>query len=269
MRETVKSAYIPGNRDNMPEVIYGINPVLEALKARSKTFNEVIIARPVGKTGGKIHGKVDEILKMCRESGIKTTFKDRDVLTDLIRNNHHQGIVAILRRYRYAGVEEIINLYRDRKETALIVIADGIEDPQNLGALIRSAHAGGAHGVLIPKHGAAPVTASVDKASAGALEHILVARVVNIVATIKDFRRNGIWIVGMDADARSTIYHVDLTENVAVIVGGEGRGIRPLVRKHCDFLASLPMKGKVSSLNAAIAGSIALYEAVRQRQQKL
>lgn len=253
----------------MPEVIWGINPVLEALKARPEAFKEIIIARPSTppcKRGGKIGEGLNRILQTARKRHIRTTFKDRGALPHLAKNHGHQDIVAIVEEYRYAKIEDIINLYRSQKERALIIILDGIEDPQNLGSLIRSAHVAGVHGVVIPKHRAAPVTATVNKASAGALEHTLVARVTNLASTINYLKKQGVWIIGTTMEAQRTIYELDLRSDVAFVVGSEGKGIRPLIKRHCDFLVSIPMKGKVSSLNVAVAGAIALFEAVRQRQ---
>lgn len=262
----------------MPEVIWGINPVSEALKARPDAFKEIIITHPsclpclprmagrTGAAGEKIPKGLNRILQTAREKHIKTTFKDRGALTNLVRSHRHQDIVAILEEYQYAKIEDIINLYKSQKERALIIILDGIEDPQNMGSLIRSAYVAGVHGVIIPKHRAAPVTASVNKASAGALEYTLVARVTNLASTIDYLKKQGIWIIGTTMEAERTIYELDLRLDVAFIVGSEGRGIRPLIKKNCDFLVSIPMKGKISSLNVAVAGAIALFEAVRQRQ---
>jgi len=199
----------------MPEVIWGINPVSEALKARPDAFKEIIITHPsclpcrTGAAGEKIPKGLNRILQTAREKH---------------------------------------------------------EDPQNMGSLIRSAYVAGVHGVIIPKHRAAPVTASVNKASAGALEYTLVARVTNLASTISYLKKQGIWIIGTTMEAERTIYELDLRLDVAFIVGSEGRGIRPLIKKNCDFLVSIPMKGEISSLNVAVAGAIALFEAVRQRQ---
>lgn len=256
----------------MPEIVWGINPVLEALKARPDAFKEIIIARLSclprwrGETGGKTGKGLNRVLQTAREKHIRIAFKDRGALTDLAKNRRHQDVVAILEEYRYAEIEDIINLYKNQKEPALIIILDGIEDPQNLGSLIRSAYVAGVHGVIIPKHRAAPLTASVNKASAGALEHTLVARVANLASTINYLKKQGIWIIGTTMEAERTIYELDLGLDVAFVVGSEGRGIRPLIKRYCDFLVSIPMKGKISSLNVGVTGAIALFEAVRQRQ---
>lgn len=242
----------------MSEVILGINPILEALKVRPHAFKKILIAH--GRSGERLK----KILDAAQDRDIEMGFKDRDSLTALAKTRSHQGIVAILKTYQYAGLEEIIGP-KGQNEPRLILILDGIEDPQNLGSLVRSAHAAGTHGIFIPKHRAAPVTAVVNKTSAGALEHTLVARVTNLVSTIKTLKKEGMWIVGITMEAEKTIYDLDLSTDIVLVIGSEGRGIRPLIKRHCDILTSIPMRGKVSSLNAAMAGAIALFEVLRQR----
>jgi 23S rRNA (guanosine2251-2'-O)-methyltransferase len=243
---------------SMTEILYGIHPIREALAARGQRFQEIWVSR-----GGQSRA-VSETLTEARELGIKVRSHDRQRLAARAGTSNHQGIIAFLSPYSFAKVESILSAALDER-AALILVLDGIQDPQNLGALIRTAYVCGAHGVVVPKDRAAPLTAVVDKASAGALEHLDVARVTNLKRTLEIFKREGIWVVGLTMEGDRQIYELDLCQHTALVIGGEARGIRPLVQRACDMFAAIPQRGRLDSLNAAAAGAMALYEAMRQR----
>ena len=242
----------------MTDIIYGIHPILEALSARGHMVREIWVSK-----GGRSR-KVRDILSQARELGVKVRSHQRQRLDSKAGTTAHQGIVAFLSPYPFADLDEILATAR-KDDPALILALDGIQDPQNLGSLIRTAYVCGAHGVVLPKDRAAPLTAAVAKASAGALEHVAVARVTNLKRTLELFKKNGIWVVGLSREGENLIYELDLRLPTAMVIGGEAKGIRPLVAQTCDLLAAIPQRGLLDSLNAAVAGSIALYEAMRQR----
>ncbi len=247
----------------MSEVIWGINPVLEALKSRPEKIEEIIISK------SHLRGKVYQIVEQAKKLGLPLKIQAKFHPAKIPREAQTQGVVAYLSEYRYADLAELKSRWEKAQEAALVVAADGITDPQNLGALIRSAEAAGAHGLIVPKRRSAGITGVVAKASAGALIHLPVARVPNLVRALSWLKDQGLWIVGLAGEAQTTIYELDLTLPVALVIGSEGKGLRELVRKNCDYLASIPMKGRVDSLNAAVAGAVALFEVVRQRYFKL
>ncbi|KUK36687.1 MAG: rRNA (guanosine2251-2-O)-methyltransferase [Clostridia bacterium] len=240
----------------MEEMIWGRNPVLEALKA-GRPLNKIVVAR-----GSR--GSIGEILARAREEGIPVQFVMRSVIDRLAEGKNHQGVAAFLSPKEYTTVESIIQQAELRREDPLVAVLVGWEDPQNLGALIRSAEAAGAHGVIIQKRRAAPLTGAVAKASAGALAHLPVSRVANLSRTLRDLKEAGLWVAGADAAGELPYYEADLAGPLALVIGGEGKGLGHLA-DDCDFLVRIPMAGKTGSLNAAVAGSILLFEAVRQR----
>ncbi len=240
-------------------VVYGINPVLEALNAHPADIEKILIFS--GRKG------IEKLTTLAKKSSVKFDFRPKEELNNLSETSKHQGIVAILSSFAYVNVEDIIDRWRSSKEKALILVLDGIQDPQNLGSIIRTANASGVHGIIIPKDRAVGVTSTVVKASAGATEHTPVAKVTNIAATLKTLKEKGIWIVGACGGEKMSIYSddFDATMDLAVVIGGEGKGIRPLVKKQCDFLVSIPMHGEVSSLNASVSTAVILYEIIRRR----
>ncbi len=242
----------------MTEMIYGIHPVREALAVRGQRFQEIWLSR-----SGQSRA-VKKTLAEARALGIKVRFHDRARLDARAGTTRHQGILAFLSAYSYTDVETILAIALE-EAPALILVLDGIQDPQNLGDLIRTSYVCGAHGVVIPKDRAAPLTAAVHKGSAGALEHSKVARVTNLKQTLEVFKKENLWVVGLTMEAEQPIYELDLCQPIALVVGGEARGIRPAVKQSCDLIAAIPQKGGFDSLNAATAGGMALYEAVRQR----
>jgi len=241
-------------------VVYGVNPVRELLRAGGEGVAELWIG--TGAERGKVGA---ELAHLARGRGAKVREAPRQKLDRLAGSEHHQGVVAVVGDYRYRELEELVELARTRGEPALLVVLDGIEDPQNLGAIIRSAHALGAHGVVIPRDRAAAVTPTVAKVSAGAVEHCAVARVTNLAQALEALKQMGLWTVATDAGADTDLSRVDLTVATALAIGSEGGGLRPLVRRSCDLEARIPMGGSVGSLNASASAAIALYEAVRQR----
>ncbi len=243
----------------MPDIIYGVNPVVEILKRRSSDIKQIVLAE------GKEHKSTKLLFDLARKEKVAIAFKERPVLDQLARTSHHQGVIAIVVPREASGLDSIITSWRTSGEKLLAVILDGIQDPQNLGALVRTACAAGAHGVITLQDRAAPVTGAVYKASAGAVEHIPVVSVVNIANAIDFLKARGAWVAGTSADSRQSLYELDGTIDLVLVIGSEGRGIRPLVAKKCDFLVRIPLRGSISSLNASAAGSIALYEIIRQR----
>ncbi|MBN1253827.1 MAG: 23S rRNA (guanosine(2251)-2'-O)-methyltransferase RlmB [Deltaproteobacteria bacterium] len=240
----------------MAFLIYGINPVSEALRSDRCRITEVWIAE------GRSFKGLEGIISMVESKGVPLRRVGRSQLDSLTKDALHQGVVGSIEQFAYADLDAV--LQQDQGEPFLLVL-DGIEDPRNLGALIRTADACGVWGVIIPKDRAVGITPAVAKSSAGALFHVPVVRVTNIATTLRQIKERGIWVVGAAAEAQTDLFHHDLTIPLAVVIGGEGRGMRPLVKRECDLLVSIPMKGKVNSLNASVAGSIILYEVIRQR----
>ena len=240
------------------EIIEGRNAVIEALRA-GRAIDKIFIARgDVDKTLGHIASK-------AREKGIVVVESDRKKLDFMSQTHAHQGVIALCAVREYCNVNDIFAIAEERNEKPFIIVCDEISDPHNLGAIIRSAECAGAHGVIIPKRRSAGLTAIVDKASAGAAEHMAIARVPNIPAAIKELKDRGLWIYGTAADGQSGLWNTDFTGSMALVIGSEGDGMGRLVRESCDFIVSLPMKGQVSSLNASAAAAIVMYEVLRQR----
>lgn len=237
-------------------MLYGVHPVTEALRHGGAGFDRVLLARDRrGSRAGEIH-------RLCREKGIPVHFVPAQALDRLTRQAAHQGVVAYVAARAYASLQELI----DRAgEDAILVLADGIQDPRNLGAIVRTAGAAGAAGVVIPAHGSCGLTPAVAKAAAGALAFVPVAREGNLAALIPTLRERGFSVVGLDPRGEKVWSEADLTGRLALVLGGEG-GLRPLVRSRCDHLVSLPMPGQVESLNVSVAAGVVLYEAIRQRK---
>lgn len=241
--------------------VEGRNAVIELLKS-DRTVNKIMVAR------GERQGSINEILKLAKQNRIIVTEVDRNKLDTLSETKHHQGVIAFVAPIEYKDVDYILNVAKERGEEPFILIADEIEDPHNLGALIRSAEVAGCHGVIIPKRRAVAVTEVVSKVSVGATEYMPIARVNNINDTIRELKDKGVWIVGTDGSADTIYYKQDLTGPIAIVVGSEGRGMNKLTMKNCDFLVKIPMMGKITSLNASVSGGIVLFEALKQRLEK-
>lgn len=240
------------------QAIYGINPLLEQLLAHPAMVEKILI---VEGRGGE---PVRKILQLAADHRIPVEWSGRDRLEKLAPRRLHQGIVGLCREHAYATVEEVIAHRHEKSRYDLVVLLDGVTDPQNLGSIIRTAHCCGANGLIIPENRAAAVTASVAKASSGAFQHLPVAMVVNLVRTIEYLKEREFWVYGADAEAKPDLRKPDYKGHVALVLGSEGRGIRPLVRKHCDFLISIPMRGRVASLNVSVAAGVILFEILRK-----
>lgn len=245
------------NRQTNEDIVTGRNAVSEALRA-GRAIDHVLVAR------GERSGSIGMLLGMCRERGIPVKEVDARKL-DAMCGPHHQGIAAVAACKEYVSVEDILASAAAKGEAPFVVVCDELEDPHNLGAILRTCECVGAHGVIVPKRRAAGLTAAVYKASAGAVEYVPVARVSNIADTLRRLKKAGLWVYGMDMNG-STWCQADLRGGLALVVGSEGRGISRVVREECDGVLSLPMSGQISSLNASVACSILLYEAARQRQ---
>ncbi|MCI9647842.1 23S rRNA (guanosine(2251)-2'-O)-methyltransferase RlmB [Oscillibacter sp.] len=239
-------------------VIEGRNAVIEALRAGT-AIDKIYLQK------GETDRTLGHVASKARAAGIVVVEADRRKLDAMSRTHAHQGVIALSAVREYAGVEDILRAAADRGEPPLVVVCDEISDPQNLGAIIRTAECAGAHGVIIPKRRSAGLTAIVAKTSAGAVAHVPVARVPNIPALLKDLKKQGVWVFGTAADGDTALYTADLKGPAAIVIGSEGTGMTRLAAENCDFLVSIPMRGKLSSLNASAAAAILLYEAVRQR----
>jgi 23S rRNA (guanosine2251-2'-O)-methyltransferase len=240
-------------------VVYGVRPVLEALRARAREVSLLVVVE------GEAQKAVREAVDAARAAEVAVEFKARAIVDEMAGHGNHQGVCAVVGEYQYVDPEDLLQTAKARGEAPLVVVLDGVQDPQNLGALVRSAHVLGAHGIIIPQDRAAPVTPAVVRASAGATEHVQVARVVNLARALDALKEAGLWIAGGVADEGSAPWEVDFTSPTALVVGAEGKGVRPLVLRQCDFLVRIPMLGRVASLNVSVAGAVLLYEAVRQR----
>ena len=236
----------------------GRNAITEALK-NGRTIDKVFVA------DGDTDRGLQRLAAQAKEAGAVGVPVDRRKLDAMSTTRAHQGIIALAAAHEYATIDDILEEAASRGEAPLIVICDELSDPHNLGAILRSAECAGAHGIIIPKRRSVGLTATVAKASAGAVEYMKVARVTNINNAIAELKEKGVWIYGTAAEGSIPMYKADLTGPAAIVIGNEGDGISPLVRKNCDVMLSIPMKGRISSLNASAAASILLYEAVRQR----
>lgn len=238
--------------------VEGRNSVLELLES-GKDINKIFI------TSGEKHGSINKIIAMAKEKRIIIVEKDKRQMQEMAQTQNYQGVIAIVPPFEYCQIEDIINTAKQRNEEPFVLILDGIEDPHNLGSIIRTAETAGVHGVIIPKRRAASVNSTVSKVSAGAVEHMKIARVTNISDSIQKLKDNGLWICGTDIDAKNYYYDQDLKGPLGIVIGNEGQGMSEKVKKNCDFLVKIPMKGKVTSLNASVSTGIVVYEAVKQR----
>ncbi len=241
-------------------IIYGKNPVIELLSNPSSEIDELYFSRDDRRND------TAEIIEIAKSRGLKASNLSKQELSDLCETTSHQGIAIRVKDFEYTDLAETISNAKKKQEQLLLIILDHIEDPQNFGAIIRTADVLGAHGVVIPKDRAAPVTPAVVKASAGAVSHIPISRVVNLATVIRDLKKQGVWIVGTDSMSSKSVQEEDLKNiDIALVIGNEGKGLGNNIKSECDFLVSIPQSGKVSSLNASVAAGIMMYEIVRQR----
>ena len=240
----------------------GINAVREALEAQSP-LDRIVIAK------GRQDTRVEEIVQLARKQGVPVRFEDRGQIDRLANSKDHQGIVALGASRAPASIEDILaRANATPTQFGLIVLLDGVEDPHNLGAIIRTSLAAGAHGVVIPERRAVGLTDTVSRASAGALAHLPIARVTNLVRTMEELKEAGYWLVGLDEEGEKSYTEVDYTSPIGIVLGGEGQGLHELTRKRCDFVVSLPTTGPVKSLNVSVAAGVVLFEAICQRQRQ-
>jgi 23S rRNA (guanosine2251-2'-O)-methyltransferase len=245
----------------MNNIIIGRQPVLEALKSR-QPIEKILILH--GISGGHI----DQAKQLARRLAIPVKETDKEQFAELVGNTQAQGIIAIIDSYHYVEIEDILAIAQKKDEPPFILVLDEIEDPHNLGALIRSAECAGIHGVIIPLHNAASVNSTVVKTSAGATAHLPIARVTNIAQTLDELKKAGVWIVGTEMESDKLYYEHDYRGSLAIVVGNEGKGIRRLVKEKCDFLVNIPMHGNIESLNASVAGALVMFEAAKERNKK-
>lgn len=243
----------------MTQIIYGIHPVKEALKSPHFQFQKILIGTQ------KPHSSIQPVLDLAIKRQIPVTFTTKETLHQMVKGGLHQNVVGLIKETPYADLGKILAHWRKEETKALLLILDGIQDPQNFGSLIRTALGCEAHGMIIPKDRAVGITPSVVKASAGAALHLPIVRVVNISTTIDALKKEGIWVYGASGESKDLIYNLDLNIDLAIVIGAEGKGIRPLVKKNCDRLFSIPMKGPISSFNASVSEGMILYEVMRQR----
>jgi len=244
------------------EFLYGVNPLLEALRAGDRAPSEIVIAE------GTRDDRLRELIELARAKNVPVKRAPRAALDREVGNTDHQGVLARIAGARYTDAQDLLNSIASRvgsEVEPLIVVLDGIEDPRNLGAILRTAECAGVHGVFVPERRAVGLTDTVAKAAAGATEHIPVARATNLVRLIEQLKERNVWVVGTAADATLVYTEWDWTRASAVVLGGEGSGLRRLVREHCDALARIPVQGKIQSLNVSVAAGVILFEALRQR----
>lgn len=241
--------------------IEGRNSVIELLES-GRDINKIYIQ------AGEKHGSINKIIAIAREKRILISELSKEKINQMAQTENHQGVIAVVPPFNYATVEDILFEASTRQEEPFVVILDGIEDVHNLGSIIRTAETAGVHGIIIPKRRAASVNVVVNKVSAGAVEHMKVARVNNIVETMKYLKEKGLWICGTDMDTKTYYYNQDLRGPLVIVIGSEGFGMSRLVKENCDFLVKIPMKGKITSLNASVSAGIVIYEAVKQRNNR-
>ena len=242
--------------------VEGRNAVLELLES-GKDINKIFVEK------GEKHGSIHKIIAIAKERRIIIVEKEKRQMQEMAQNQNYQGVIAIVPPFEYCEIEDILEEAENKNEDPFVLILDGIEDPHNLGSIIRTAETAGVHGIIIPKRRAAAVNSTVAKTSAGAVEYMKIARVTNISDAIDKLKRAGLWICGTDISTEKYYYNQDLTGPIGIVIGNEGSGMSEKVRKNCDFLVKIPMKGKVTSLNASVSTGIVVYEAVKQRLSKM
>ena len=257
LKEKFEKESLDNNEKLYEDIVYGRNAVLELLKS-DRDVNKIFIEK------GEKHGSINEIIAKAKEARIVTVETEKSKL-DFMTKENHQGVIAIVPPFNYCEVEEILELAKQKNEDPFILILDGIEDPHNLGAIIRTAETAGVHGIIIPKRRSALVNSTVTKVSTGATTYVKIARVNNLNDTIKKLKDSGLWIIGTDGEAQKYYYEQDFSGPIAIIIGSEGFGMSKLVKENSDILVKIPMKGKITSLNASVAAGIIMYEVVRNK----
>ncbi len=255
-----KRNYYENDENSYDDIVEGRNAVLELLNS-DRDINKIFVQ------AGEKHGSINKIIAIAKENRVVVTEVEKSKLDFMSKTNNHQGVIAVVPPFNYCEVEDILDLAKQRNEDAFVLILDGIEDPHNLGSIIRTAETAGVHGIIIPKRRSVTVNSTVSKVSAGAVEHMKIARVNNINETIRKLKEHGLWIIGTDMNTNTYYYNQDLKGDIAIVIGSEGFGISRLVKENCDMLVKIPMKGKITSLNASVSAGIIIYEAVKQRNR--
>lgn len=253
-----KHEYRKSEEQLFDDQVEGRNSVLELLES-GKDINKIFITR------GEKHGSINKIIAIAKERKVMIVEKDRRQMEQMAQTENYQGVIAVVPPFEYCEIEDILEEASKKQEEPFVLILDGIEDPHNLGSIIRTAETAGIHGVIIPKRRAASVNSTVNKVSCGAVEHMKIARVTNISDAIQKLKEAGLWICGTDVNTDKYYYNQDLTGAIGIVIGNEGSGMSEKVKKNCDFLVKIPMKGKVESLNASVSTGIIVYEAVKQK----
>jgi len=243
----------------MSNQIEGKNSILEALKT-NHPIDKILISKDIGR-----HSTIAEILHLSKQKGVPLIYVEKSKLDNISQTKSHQGIIAYVPEKEYVEVEDILSLAKKKNEQPFIIILDSIEDPHNLGAILRSAEATGAHGIIIPKRRSVGLTPTVAKTSAGAIEYMSVAKVANLSDAISKLKKQNIWVIGIESEVKTSYIKFDFKMPIAIVIGSEGKGISRLVKENCDELLSIPMKGKITSLNASIAAAVVMYEVLKQR----
>jgi 23S rRNA (guanosine2251-2'-O)-methyltransferase len=246
------------------EVLYGLHPVEEAIRSGSRQLDHISVARESSDARG--NPRIARLIDLCRAAGIRVALEPRDQLTRLARTDAHQGVLAIVRERKFLTIEDLLTPSPDGQHRFFLAL-DGVEDPHNLGALLRTADGAGVDGVILPERRSAPVTATVAKTSAGASEHVRIARVTNLVRSLEQMKQKHVWVLGLDERGTPDYTEFNFKTDCVLVLGREGAGLHDLVKKTCDHLLRIPMAGQVSSLNVSVAGAIVMYEAMRQRRQ--
>ena len=242
------------------DIVEGRNAVLELLDS-DRDINKIFVQ------SGERHGSINKIIAIAKENKVVVTEVEKSKLDFMSKTKNHQGVIAVVPPFNYCEVEDILEYAKSKNEDVFILILEGIDDPHNLGSIIRTAETAGVHGIIIPKRRTVTVNSTVAKVSAGAVEHMKIARVNNITDTIRKLKENGLWIIGTDGSATTLYYNQDLKGDIAIVIGSEGFGMSRLVKENTDMLVKIPMKGKVTSLNASVSAGIVMYEAVKQRNK--
>ena len=258
--ERPKKQEVKNPQETYEDQVEGRNAVIELLES-GKDINKIFI------TKGEKHGSINKIIAMAKERKVILVEKDKRQMEQMAQNQNYQGVIAIVPPFEYCEIEDILDKARELNEAPFILILDGIEDPHNLGSIIRTAETAGVHGIIIPKRRAAAVNSTVNKVSAGAVQYMKIARVTNITDSIEKLKENGLWICGTDISTDTYYYNQELTGPLGIVIGNEGAGMSDRVKKSCDFLVKIPMKGKVTSLNASVSAGIVIYEAMKQRMK--
>lgn len=242
------------------EVLYGLHPVEEAIRSGARRLDHVSIARE------RRDDRLEKVVQLCKSAGIRVAFDSRDQLTRLAKTDAHQGVLAVVRERQFLGIEDLM-APKEEGQYRFFLALDGIEDPHNLGALLRTADGAGVDGVILPERRSATITGTVAKTSAGASEHVRVARVTNLVRSLEQLKQRHVWVLGLDERGTPDYTDFDYKTDCVLVLGREGAGLHDLVKKTCDHLLRIPMLGQVSSLNVSVAGAVVMYEAMRQRRR--